>query len=292
MEARLENTIHTLILTGILAAGCYAASAGAAEVYRWVDENGEVHYSESLPPDYKDKGYDVLNRDGLVIEEDQSLTPEPPPEVPPEEERQELPRDASGLPRPKAPYSEAEMQQRMDNFLMLRYESEQEITDAMNVEIKQLNYDRRLLEGSRASTEAAYRGQLRVAAERQLGPRYRARQTTARTRSGLCRSDDRHACHRAWHVRRGVHRGAEDSDRPDALQRPGRSVLRLARLRTHCRSQTGRTGRDRYRRTPEDERRDRERRGAAAVPGWDFFVAGRLWRHGNRRGKASLPRHS
>jgi hypothetical protein len=167
MEARLEKTIHTLILTGVLTAGCYAASAGAAEVYRWVDENGEVHYSESLPPDYKDKGYDVLNRDGMVVEEDQTLTPKPPPEVPSETERKELPRDASGMPRPKALYSEVEMQQRMDNFLMLRYDSEQEIIDAMNVEIKQLNYDRRLLEGSRASTEAAYRGQVRVAAERQ-----------------------------------------------------------------------------------------------------------------------------
>jgi hypothetical protein len=50
---------------------------------------------------------------------------------------------------------------------MLRYESEQEILDAMNVEIKQLNYDRRLLEGSRASTNQAFRGQIRVAAERQ-----------------------------------------------------------------------------------------------------------------------------
>jgi hypothetical protein len=59
------------------------------------------------------------------------------------------------------------MQQRMDNFLMLRYESEQEILDAMNVEIMQLNYDRRLLEGSRASLQDAYRGQIRVAAERQ-----------------------------------------------------------------------------------------------------------------------------
>jgi hypothetical protein len=167
MEARLEKTIHTLILAGVLASGCYAASAGAAEVYRWVDENGEVHYSESLPPDYKDKGYDVLNRDGMVVEEDQTLTPKPPPEVPSETERKELPRDASGMPRPKALYSEVEMQQRMDNFLMLRYDSEQEIIDAMNVEIKQLNYDRRLLEGSRASTEAAYRGQVRVAAERQ-----------------------------------------------------------------------------------------------------------------------------
>lgn len=142
-------------------------AGSAAEVYRWVDENGEVHYSESLPPDFKDKGHDVLNDQGLVVDEDQKLTPQPPPDVPDKNAPQELPRDASGLPRPKALYSEAEMQQRMDNFLMLRYESEQEITDAMDVEIKQLNYDRRLLEGSRASTEEAYRGQIRVAADRQ-----------------------------------------------------------------------------------------------------------------------------
>jgi hypothetical protein len=169
MEARLKTPIYALSIAAALVLGWHVAPAGAAEVYRWVDENGEVHYSESLPPDYKDKeqGYDVLNRQGLVIDENQTLTPPPPPEVPPEEERQELPRDASGLPRPKALYSEAEMQQRMDNFLMLRYESEQEIIDAMNVEIKQLNYDRRLLEGSRASTESAYRGHIRAAAERQ-----------------------------------------------------------------------------------------------------------------------------
>jgi hypothetical protein len=37
----------------------------------------------------------------------------------------------------------------------------------MNVEIKQLNYDRRLLETSRQSTNEAYRGQIRQAAERQ-----------------------------------------------------------------------------------------------------------------------------
>jgi hypothetical protein len=59
------------------------------------------------------------------------------------------------------------MQQRMDNFLMLRYESEQEILDAMEVEINQLNYDRRLLEGSQASLNVAYRGHIRVAADRQ-----------------------------------------------------------------------------------------------------------------------------
>jgi hypothetical protein len=162
MEARHKFLIILLLVLVLL-----AGSAAAAEVYRWVDENGEVHYSETLPPDHQDKGHDVLNRQGMVLDEDQKLTPEPPPEKPKEEEPQELPRDASGMPRPKQLYSDVEMQQRMDNFLMLRYESEQEILDAMNVEIMQLNYDRRLLEGSRASLQDAYLGQIRVAAERQ-----------------------------------------------------------------------------------------------------------------------------
>jgi hypothetical protein len=167
MEAKHKTFIPALITTGALAALLAATTLCAEEVYRWVDEKGEVHYSETLPPDYQDKGHDVLNRDGIVIDENQTLTPPPPVEVPKAEEPQELPRDASGLPRPKALYSEAEMQQRMDNFLMLRYGSEQEILDAMDVEIKQLNYDRRLLEGSHASTNSAYRGHIRLAAEQQ-----------------------------------------------------------------------------------------------------------------------------
>lgn len=168
MEAASNSSSTRVFLwTAALFALLFAGTAAAAKVYRWVDENGEIHYSESLPPDYQDKGHDILNRQGMVVEEGRKLTPEPPPEVPDVEEPQELPRDASGLPRPKAQYSEAEMQQRMDNFLMLRYESEQEILDAMNVEIQQLNYDRRLLEGSRASAEKAFRDHIKLAADRQ-----------------------------------------------------------------------------------------------------------------------------
>ena len=37
----------------------------------------------------------------------------------------------------------------------------------MNVEIEQLNYDRRLLESSRASSEEAFRGHVKLAADRQ-----------------------------------------------------------------------------------------------------------------------------
>ena len=163
MELKPRLQITFLLIAGVF----LAADASAAEVYRWVDENGEVHYSESLPPNFQDQGHDVLNERGIVLDEDQSLTPTPPEEVPEEEQLQELPRDSSGLKRPKALYSEAELQRRMDNFLMLRYDSEQEITDAMNVEIKQLDYDRRLLTTTRESIEEAYRGQISQAANQQ-----------------------------------------------------------------------------------------------------------------------------
>jgi hypothetical protein len=156
----------------LLAAGTLLVSPRAtAEVYRWVDENGEVHYSESLPPDHQDKRHDILNESGIVVDEDQSLTPEPPPPPPKEEVATELPRDSSGMARPKPLYSDLELQKRMDSFLMLRYDSEQEIIDAMNVEIKQLAYDQRLLETSRGSLKASYRGQVEQAAHWQRAGR-------------------------------------------------------------------------------------------------------------------------
>jgi hypothetical protein len=87
--------------------------------------------------------------------------------MPDKEQPQELPRDASGMRRANAQYSEAEMQRRMDNFLMLRYGSQQEITDYMDIEINQLAYDRLLLETTRNSMLDSYRGQIRQAANRQ-----------------------------------------------------------------------------------------------------------------------------
>jgi hypothetical protein len=154
----------SLLLAAVLATG----TAYAAKVYRWVDENGEVHYSETLPPDFQDKGADVLDSSGLVVDKDVKMTPKPPPPVKKSKNvPQELPRDKSGLPRPKAQYSEAEMQSRMDSFLLLRYGSEKEILDAMDVEIKQLEYDRRLLQTTRASMISSYQGEIREGANRQ-----------------------------------------------------------------------------------------------------------------------------
>ncbi len=165
MEHKRKATLFfTLLLlsAAILAAG----SAMAAKVYRWVDENGEIHYSETLPPDFEDKKHDELDERGIVRAEDKSLVP-PPPEPEAEADPNELPRDSSGMKRPKALYTEEELQRKMDAFLLLRYDSEQEIKDAMTVEINQLEYDRILLQTAQESMSETYRGQVREAATRQ-----------------------------------------------------------------------------------------------------------------------------
>jgi len=151
-----------------LAASLVLANTAEAKVYRWVDENGEVHYSETLPPNFQDKKHDVLDSQGITRETDQTLAPPPPePKKKNEEEPGELPRDSSGLPRPAPLYTEQQLRKQQNDLLLLRYDSDQEILDAMTVEINQLDYDRRLLETSHASLLEAYEGNVREAAERQ-----------------------------------------------------------------------------------------------------------------------------
>jgi hypothetical protein len=165
MEHKRKATLFFTLLL-LSAAILTAGSAMAAKVYRWVDENGEIHYSETLPPDFEDKKHDELDERGIVRAEDQSLVP-PPPEPEAEADPNELPRDSSGMKRPNALYTEEELQQKMDAFLLLRYDSEQEIKDAMTVEINQLEYDRILLQTAQESMSETYRGQVREAATRQ-----------------------------------------------------------------------------------------------------------------------------
>jgi len=137
-----------------------------SKVYRWVDENGEVHFGESPPPELQEKNLEVQKRTGNTWGTDKALEPVPQPK-PKAPEKGELPRDSSGLVRPAPRYTPEQLKIQQDALLLLSYDSEQEIVDAMNVEIKQLDYDRRTLTTSRKSLLEAYQGNIREAAERQ-----------------------------------------------------------------------------------------------------------------------------
>lgn len=59
------KTVASHIL--LVFSACLLAGTAAADTYRWVDDNGVVHYGDSLPPDAAEKQKHVLNEQGIPI---------------------------------------------------------------------------------------------------------------------------------------------------------------------------------------------------------------------------------
>ena len=60
------SAISVIVLLSFLSV---AASAAEGErVYKWVDENGQVHYGDSIPPEFSDLPKQVLNDHGVTVD--------------------------------------------------------------------------------------------------------------------------------------------------------------------------------------------------------------------------------
>jgi hypothetical protein len=70
---------HRLLLPALLLAllsGASEAQSGKdskTKLYRWVDKDGQVHYGDSVPPEYAEHDRDILNRQGVPIAREQGL---------------------------------------------------------------------------------------------------------------------------------------------------------------------------------------------------------------------------
>lgn len=143
--------------TATLALGLFNTPDTAAQnVYRWVDDEGKVHYTKALPPDAAHRPYDILSQSGILIERvtDPIAKQKPPPEKPAKNEPEPL-------------YSEKEKQILGDRLLLLKYRSEQEILDAMELEIDHLKYDERMLNAGYQSVMQTLESEIRAAANQQ-----------------------------------------------------------------------------------------------------------------------------
>lgn len=87
-----------------------------AKVYRWVDEDGRVHYGDRIPPKYAQQERQELNERGVVIDEQNA---------PPSAEELEALR-AQKAAEAKA-RREAEEQARYDRFLLGTYATQDQI---------------------------------------------------------------------------------------------------------------------------------------------------------------------
>lgn len=94
-----------------------AAGAAQAATYRWVDEQGKVHYSDTIPPQQAGKGSVELDKQGRVKKEN------PRTALSPEERR----RQEEALSQSESAKRQEQLQRRRDKSLLSTYVSEEEI---------------------------------------------------------------------------------------------------------------------------------------------------------------------
>ncbi len=131
MKDRCTKFLTRCLLAASLG-GIMASPAIAQKLYKWVDADGNVFYSDQVPPEQVKRGREELNDQGVVVDRvDRAKTPE------------ELAAQAKLLAKQQALEEAEEKRLREQRRMRSQYASEDDITemrdqriDAMNRQIK------------------------------------------------------------------------------------------------------------------------------------------------------------
>jgi hypothetical protein len=99
--------------------GAFLAAPVQAKLYKWKDDNGEVHYGDSIPAKYLKKQHDELNQQGQTVKQ---ISAEDTPEQ--RAEKRRLAKIAKEKEKLKAE------QQRRDRVLLDTYTTERDLVAA------------------------------------------------------------------------------------------------------------------------------------------------------------------
>ncbi len=133
-----------LLLAALLCA--FAMPASAAKLYKWVDEDGNVRYSDRLPLQQTSKEHQQLNSQGIVLNSTDAA--KPPEEAATEAEaKRKLEAEQLEAARIKA------VQDRKDLVLTMTFASEAEIEHARDNRIEVIDSVIRLIETNIESTQ-------------------------------------------------------------------------------------------------------------------------------------------
>ncbi|NEV61574.1 DUF4124 domain-containing protein [Thiorhodococcus minor] len=138
-----------------LVAAIWLGDAQAQQLYRWVDDKGEVHYTDQVPPSHADKARARMSKEGVEVEE-----------VPPAPTEEEI-RKAKELERQKAEEAKRLAEQKAaDEKLLRTYKTIDDLELARNGKIAaveatiQMTRDRVRAETSQLRDLNAKRAQL------------------------------------------------------------------------------------------------------------------------------------
>jgi hypothetical protein len=142
----------TYIVLAALLAG--TSSAVHAKMYKWVDDEGQMHFGDKIPEKYLNKEHDVLTDRGL--KEKHTKAAKTPEQI---AEEKRLQRESQKLAR------EEEKQRNLDRVLLDAYDNEQALVKARDVRLDDVAVQIQLAE-SIISTSNKKIGALEVQVER------------------------------------------------------------------------------------------------------------------------------
>lgn len=156
-----QSIFNTASLSKLVLIGCCFAvsinSAQAAALYKWIDENGEVRYSDRVPPTQADKKRHTLNKQGMVIGTREAA-----------KSREELAAEAAAREAREKKLAEdtrlKQAQDKKDRVLLLTFSSEQEMNNVRDNRIEVIESVIRLINTSIEATEKRLE-QLRTTAD-------------------------------------------------------------------------------------------------------------------------------
>ncbi|HWP94914.1 MAG TPA: DUF4124 domain-containing protein [Gammaproteobacteria bacterium] len=132
--------VFALVLAGAADAGTAPKKGG--KLYKWVDENGVVHYGDKIPPEYAKQEREVLTEQGIKVDTlEAQKTPEQLAAEAAERERQEQERKA------------AEERAAHDRMLLATYTSVADLERARDRRIQDLEAQVRVTSGTIANLE-------------------------------------------------------------------------------------------------------------------------------------------
>lgn len=145
-EKHITNFRLRLLLSIGTIAYAISTSVCAVNLYKWVDENGDIRYSDRLPPGQVKYKREKLNEHGIVIEtREAAKTPE---EREAEKELRRIQEAEMAEQR-----RQIEEQNKHDRVLLLTFSSEEEMISVRDNRIEVINSVIRLIENSILTTE-------------------------------------------------------------------------------------------------------------------------------------------
>src|ERR1700722_18061474 len=102
----------------------WTGAAGDITAYKWTDDQGVVHYGDSIPPQYAEKAHEALDRQGMAIGHSDAA------------------KTAEELAQEARDHDEVAKQKQHDSFLIATYTSVKDIESLRDVRLDQLKGQR------------------------------------------------------------------------------------------------------------------------------------------------------